>query len=740
MTRLRLFPATIALALAVATFLTTPQIARSLANEKIIIVGDSISQGSSGDFTWRHRLWQGITQVRADGVSLVGPRTDLYDNVRSTSGSQYYAAAFAQKAHAATWGSSFADENPRVSGRVAAAGATVAIVQLGTNDLSYSLTPVQAVAAADRMVTELRAGNPSIKIVIGEVPHTYNHYTEEYSLIAQGTEYASGVRAMATRRSSSASPIVVAGTRSGWDAAFHAYDGTHPNPSGEAILANAYLRSLAQLNVIPNAPTLNTSISWPVRGPAPTLTPSTESLKVSWSRVSTGASAMYIRYRGSEWNDWQELPYPVGGQYGDSWTLGPIAGGETYDVQLKPNKYMMTGVYGGSTRSYVPGLTPSAATNVTATPVRSDTSDSTYGLNVSWTPGDLATGHYIQYGYVFNPGQAITWQGLPYPTTGSSWKLMGLKHGHYTRVGIESVRGLVRGPVAYAPTTRVYGVASNAVQVWIGDSYISGTGVPPYDDDCQRSRNAWPNLVLQAWTYRAYNLACGGSTMDQMVAPAGGSKHTGQLELMTAILKGATNNVSPRRIYVSISGNDMNFDDKLATCALSSCAGLESQWNQEIDALQPEINSTLAKVRAAAPYADIYLLGYPSIVDLNVDPRMPPVCATLSQEGGVVERVTFRLNSALQNGADRSSARIWANTVSAQARFAGKEWCNGGAETWINYPQGEWPDFWNIEPWTAHPNGTGTYHQAVTASEYVVRRLTSVTWRRVGMARAADLR
>src|SRR5262245_36097935 len=46
---------------------------------KVMIVGDSISQGSAGDFTWRYRLWKHLAP-RVTGLDFVGPRTDLFDN------------------------------------------------------------------------------------------------------------------------------------------------------------------------------------------------------------------------------------------------------------------------------------------------------------------------------------------------------------------------------------------------------------------------------------------------------------------------------------------------------------------------------------------------------------------------------------------------------------------------------------------------------------------------------------
>src|SRR5262245_42446727 len=63
--------------------------ARAADPVRILLVGDSMTQGSSGDWTWRYRLWQHLSE---HGVSfdLVGPRTDLWEYVEAHDGSQAY--------------------------------------------------------------------------------------------------------------------------------------------------------------------------------------------------------------------------------------------------------------------------------------------------------------------------------------------------------------------------------------------------------------------------------------------------------------------------------------------------------------------------------------------------------------------------------------------------------------------------------------------------------------------------
>ena len=70
---------------------------------RILLVGDSVTQGSAGDWTWRYRLWEHLDAAGVE-FDLVGPRTDLYDNIAGEHGSAAYADGEFDRDHAARWG------------------------------------------------------------------------------------------------------------------------------------------------------------------------------------------------------------------------------------------------------------------------------------------------------------------------------------------------------------------------------------------------------------------------------------------------------------------------------------------------------------------------------------------------------------------------------------------------------------------------------------------------------------
>src|SRR4051812_13421155 len=83
----------------------TDQVAQpqTTAATKLMIVGDSISQGSSGDFTWRYRLAKHF-EAAGTPVDFVGPRDDLFDNVANKQGDHSYGDPRFDADHNAIWG------------------------------------------------------------------------------------------------------------------------------------------------------------------------------------------------------------------------------------------------------------------------------------------------------------------------------------------------------------------------------------------------------------------------------------------------------------------------------------------------------------------------------------------------------------------------------------------------------------------------------------------------------------
>src|SRR5215469_6230481 len=103
---------------------------------RIMIVGDSVTQGSAGDYTWQFRLYE---HLRTDGVRprMVGPYGWLFNNVANKQRDESYADPHFEHANDATWGMALFREKNVIGGKVATYRPEYLLVLLGLNDLFW---------------------------------------------------------------------------------------------------------------------------------------------------------------------------------------------------------------------------------------------------------------------------------------------------------------------------------------------------------------------------------------------------------------------------------------------------------------------------------------------------------------------------------------------------------------------------------------------------------------------------
>ncbi|MFD9704259.1 SGNH/GDSL hydrolase family protein [Lentzea sp. NPDC059081] len=135
--------------------------------------------------------------------------------------------------------------------------------------------------------------------------------------------------------------------------------------------------------------------------------------------------------------------------------------------------------------------------------------------------------------------------------------------------------------------------------VALGDSYASGAGAGAYlDGACRRSSNAYPALRGAEFTSFEF-LACSGAT-------------TRSLRPQLRALTPATSLVT-----ITIGGNDLGFADVLTTCTLNGDRACVSRVSEAREftrsSLPSRLDSTYAAIRAAAPRAQLVVVGYPRL-------------------------------------------------------------------------------------------------------------------------------
>ncbi|MFD6791643.1 hypothetical protein ACFWC7_38755, partial [Streptomyces anthocyanicus] len=90
---------------------------------RFLFVGDSMTIGRAGDWTWRHRMWEHLERVMPDGYEIVGPRDGLYVPEGEAGDPRGYADPgfpAAARRHLAGWGEGWLHMAPVIGETVAA--------------------------------------------------------------------------------------------------------------------------------------------------------------------------------------------------------------------------------------------------------------------------------------------------------------------------------------------------------------------------------------------------------------------------------------------------------------------------------------------------------------------------------------------------------------------------------------------------------------------------------------------
>ena len=670
----------VAVTLQFITFVATGSPAQADPAHRILITGDSITQGSSGDYTWRYRLWNKLATTAPGNVAFVGTRTDLFDVVNNVHGSNHYAATFGAKAHSAKWGDSFTQELGQIGSQVASSNANVLVVALGSNDLAYLTSPQETIANLTTYIQQARAARPGIDVVVSEVVNRWNPWTQAHEITTQVDQYAALLPSMVAQLNTASERVVIAATRTGWNAQIHTWDGTHPNPTGEALIAQRISEGLAQLGIGAAAPNIATSRAWNVSGPAPSATAGVEKVNLGWSRVSTGSTGMFIEMKlvntGQAWN---RLPYAISG---NGWTVDILAAGGTYDFRLVPSKGFLTGVAGTEARRTVSG--PSLPNVGSVTPVSRDYGS--YGsqkIGVSWTASSNATAYNVAQRKLSN-GLTDTWEYFPYPVTGTSWNFDLLFAGRFYDFRVQPNRGFTNGNWTGSSALRTWGIDLDRDIYAVGDSYTAGTGTDPTNappgQGCARGPHAWPHQ-LKVPQGNATMVACAGATTADMPTQAGAAGYL------------SAHNASghARQVVMTIGGNDIGFTDIIKACVSiwSSCTSLHNSTITKINNLQGTLIATYANLRENFPYADILVGGYPTPVQPGGrnDPFLDAyACAQIGpNERAMADDLAYRLNQAIQQAAYATSASIWPTGQRVRTKFQGHGACSAnGFDDWIH--------------------------------------------------------
>jgi hypothetical protein len=309
---------------------------------RIMLVGDSVTQGSAGDWTWRYRLWE---HLRDDDVDFVGPDQAVAGPPPSPPTLDYADPDF-DRDHAARWGKSFEDINWTVTHLVDTFGPDVVVELLGVNDALWRGLPASAMLdQAEDFVRKAQAADPGVDVVLGELPQLW---------VPAVPGYNAGLAGIADRLGTEGSRVVVAPAPDDFVQGVDTYDPVHPSASGEVKIAAAVADALAGLGIgspyprpLPEVPPV------PVQPAVLQARPRAGAALLTWQAPPGGWTAYVWRRDVTRGEDWQRLPLGVPGP---SWKAEGLVDGETYEFRLQMAKGTSISTSFSNVATVVPGV------------------------------------------------------------------------------------------------------------------------------------------------------------------------------------------------------------------------------------------------------------------------------------------------------------------------------------------------------------------------------------------------
>ncbi|MEU4152055.1 fibronectin type III domain-containing protein [Streptomyces sp. NPDC026659] len=472
---------------------------------RVMVVGDSMTQGYEGDWTWRYRLWKWFHDQHV-AVDFVGPykgtkaqaqpqppaRPPLQGetpgpslDAPDTSGG--YAAgvdpAF-DSDHFGVWGRQAMQDKKLIRGMVAQYNPDLILVGLGFNDMGWFVSgPQGTLDSMKTFVDEARAARPDVKFAVADVPQR-SHIGGRDDLPISTTDYDLMLRQAVPQWSTPVSPVELVNWSGNYscapDSCPAGYDGLHPNALGEFQIAHAFETTLHdRYGIGQSVPAVPPSVPERPLDVARNVSAVSSDLgvTVTWDRVY-GARGYTVRSRLVGATAWNETPVQAN-RYDTTWT----ADGWEWEYSVRVDNA------GDGISAWSPVIRATAHPHTAAPPTHVLTAATLDGIDISW---EAATGPYSD---TVDRYEILTWDkdtpGAFLNSTavrGTSAHISGLIPGHHYLVAVDTWNAVGGGlPTGARPVTigagtppvptdlRIQSVDAVTVQLnWSGSPQAAG--------------------------------------------------------------------------------------------------------------------------------------------------------------------------------------------------------------------------------------------------------------------------
>jgi len=219
----------------------------------VMPVGDSITQGVRGECGYRRALSQALAKNPGCAVNFVGSRSGAGDN----SNVQTDVCAAQNNPHEATPGIQAEQLLTKIDSRITTYQPDVVLLHAGSNDIYNDRTVADTLADVSTLIDRVFIKQPNATVVLSNVipwseespdPLFYKSFEKSNrDMFADTSHLSAGLASIASAKASAGKSVELADVRSNFDSDLMTIDGVHPNPVGEAHIANKMVNALYKL-------------------------------------------------------------------------------------------------------------------------------------------------------------------------------------------------------------------------------------------------------------------------------------------------------------------------------------------------------------------------------------------------------------------------------------------------------------------------------------------------------------
>jgi lysophospholipase L1-like esterase len=218
---------------------------------RIMPLGDSIT-GSPG--CWRALLWNQLQNAGYQNIDFVGTLPPPGCGIAYDGDNE---------GHGGYLATNIANQN-LLPGWLSATHPDIVMMHLGTNDIWSNIPPATILTAFGKLVDQMRAGNPAMKILVAQIlPMNPSNCSPCGQRVVN---LNAAIPAWASSKSTAQSPITVVDQWTGFNTGTDTVDGVHPNDAGNRKMSAKWFGPLTQaLGGGPSTPPTPPAGGGPVR-------------------------------------------------------------------------------------------------------------------------------------------------------------------------------------------------------------------------------------------------------------------------------------------------------------------------------------------------------------------------------------------------------------------------------------------------------------------------------------------